>query len=173
MIFELDARCFFQAHRQLLPQLVRQVVGSWQGDLACDLYAGVGLFSVPLAESYDRVIAVEGDAVSGRFLKRNARKNRRSNLELVPSAVESWIRGLPEGTDRVVVDPPRTGLSRQTCAVLRDRSPRRLTYVSCHAAALARDLKLLAPKYGIESLTLIDLFPQTGHMEVVVQLVSR
>ena len=171
--YQLDARCFFQSHRQLLPSLVEKVVGPWQGDVAYDLYAGVGLFSVPLAKLYATVVAVEGDGVAGRFLKRNARRRRLANCQLVRSAVESWIGGLTERADRVIVDPPRTGLSKKVSNTLCSRKPRRLTYVSCHAATLARDLKFLCRVFDVEALVLMDLFPQTGHMEVVAQLVSR
>lgn len=171
--YELDARCFFQAHHGLLEKLTEHVVGPWRGNQAFDLYAGVGLFSLPLAMHYDQVVAVEGDRVAGRFLKRNARRNRLEHLRFVHSAVESWIEKLPDRSDRVVVDPPRTGLSRQVCGWLSSRRPRRLTYVSCHAATLARDLRHLSEAFEIERLVLIDLFPQTGHMEVVAQLVAR
>lgn len=171
--YQLDARCFFQSHQQLLPRLVQEVVGSWQGDTAYDLYSGVGLFSLPLAELYGNVVAVEGDNVAGRYLKRNARRNRLENCRLVRSAVESWIGRLPEGADRVIVDPPRTGLSKKVCNTLSSRRPRRLTYVSCHAATLARDLKSLTRMFEVEEVVLLDLFPQTGHMEAVTHLVCR
>jgi 23S rRNA (uracil1939-C5)-methyltransferase len=169
--YELDARCFFQAHRELLPRLVQEVVGPWKGQQAFDLYAGVGLFSLPLAMNYGRVLAVEGDGVAGRFLRRNARRERLEGLDFEHSAVESWIDRLPAAADRVIVDPPRTGLTRRTSEQIARQRPLRLTYVSCHAATLARDLKILAPGLAVERITLFDLFPQTGHMETVVQLV--
>lgn len=171
--YSLDARCFFQAHRQLLPTLVEDAVGEWTGQEAFDLYAGVGLFSLPLARNYERVTAVEGDRVATRFARRNAREHRFKQLEVVSRAVEGWINELPEGAERVIVDPPRSGLSRPVRAVLRNKAPARLTYVSCHAGTLARDLRELAVVYEIEELVLLDLFPQTGHMEVVAQLVRR
>jgi 23S rRNA (uracil1939-C5)-methyltransferase len=77
---------------------------------------------------------------------------------------------MPRDLDRVVVDPPRGGLSREVRQALLARPPVRLTYVSCHPAALARDLRQLLPTYRIESFLFFDLFPQTGHMEVVVQM---
>ncbi len=169
----LDARCFFQAHRQLLPTLVEAAVGSWSGEEAFDLYAGVGFFSLPLARHYQRVTAVEGDRVAARFARRNAREHRFKQLEVVSRAVEGWIGELPEKAERVIVDPPRSGLSRPVRAALHSRPPLRLTYVSCHAGTLARDLRELGTLYAIEELVLLDLFPQTGHMEVVAQLVLR
>jgi 23S rRNA (uracil1939-C5)-methyltransferase len=80
------------------------------------------------------------------------------------------VRELPSGAARVVVDPPRAGLSLTVRRLLLDRLPDRLTYVSCHAATLARDLAELKAAYRLESLALLDLFPQTGHMESVAQL---
>jgi 23S rRNA (uracil1939-C5)-methyltransferase len=168
--YELDARCFFQTHRQLLPRLIEKVVGPWQGRQAFDLFAGVGLFSLPLAQLYERVIAVEGDRVSGRYLQRNGRRLENAAIDYFHSAVDSWIESLPDGADRIVVDPPRTGLSTGIRRVLCERRAHRLTYVSCHAATLALDLRSLLQVYTLESLSLLDLFPQTGHMEVVAQL---
>jgi 23S rRNA (uracil1939-C5)-methyltransferase len=172
--YTFDARCFFQGHAGLLDALADAVVGDEEGELAIDLYGGVGLFALPLARHYRRVVTVEGDRVASRFARRNARANRCAGVEAVNQAVESWVvTGLPDGADRVVVDPPRDGLSTTVRGLLAARAPRRLTYVSCHPAALARDLRELAPRFAVESIVLVDLFPQTGHMEAVAQLVAR
>ena len=171
--YRYDARCFFQVNRELLPTLIERTVGDATGELAFDLYAGVGLFSLPLASRYARVVAVEGDRIAARYARKNARHNHLENVEVVHRAVESWIHQLPVAPERVVVDPPRTGLSRPARERLLERRPIRLTYVSCHPAALARDLKALMTAYRVESMTFIDLFPQTAHMEVVVQLVVK
>jgi 23S rRNA (uracil1939-C5)-methyltransferase len=170
--YAYDARCFFQAHRQLLPRLVELAVGPWEGAEAYDLYGGVGLFSLPLAGRYGRVVSVEADRVAARYARNNARRNRLPRVEEVGQVVESWIAALPQRPDRVLVDPPRSGLTAKVRQALLARRARRLTYVSCDAATLARDLRLLAPTYQLESVDLVDLFPQTGHMEAVVQLTS-
>jgi 23S rRNA (uracil1939-C5)-methyltransferase len=167
-----DARSFFQGHRELLGLLVDRAVGDWSGEAAFDLYAGVGLFSLALAARYRRVTAVESDGGAVRYLRINARRNHRE-LEIVGRSVDAWIRSLPPEADRVLVDPPRAGLALPVVRVLADRRPRRLTYVSCHVATLARDLKELARAYRVESITWFDLFPQTGHLEAVVQLERR
>jgi 23S rRNA (uracil1939-C5)-methyltransferase len=168
--YRLDARCFFQAHRTLVGRLVATVVGPWEGDLAVDLYAGVGLFSLPLGRRYRRVVAVEGERISARYARGNAQRHK-VPVEVVAQAVESWAGQLPE-CDRVLVDPPRAGLTPPLRRALLARQPKRLTYVSCHAATLARDLRELLASYRLESLTLFDLFPQSGHMECVAQLVA-
>lgn len=167
--YAVDARCFFQAHRQLLPALVGKAIGEWTGEVAYDLYAGVGLLTLPLASKYSRVVAVESDRMAVRFARRNAQVNKATAVEHVGCAVESWIDALPADVPRVVLDPPRTGLSAKVRQVLRQRPPQRLTYVSCHPATLARDLKMLGSVYRIEQVIALDMFPQTGHMEVVVQ----
>ena len=102
-----DARCFFQAHRQLLPYLVELAVGPWEGAEAYDLYAGVGLFSLHLARRYSRVVSVEADRVAARYGRNNARRNRLPQVSEVGQVVESWIAALPDRPDRVLVDPPR------------------------------------------------------------------
>ncbi len=170
--YRFDARCFFQGHRSLLPELIEATLGAPAagGEIAFDLYCGVGLFTLPLAARYRQVIGVEGDRLAVRYARRNARRNGCGGVEIEGRAVESWIGLLPEGADRVVADPPRTGLKGRVLDVLLERAPKRITYVSCHPAALARDLKLLKQRYDLESLALADLFPQTGHMEAIVQL---
>jgi 23S rRNA (uracil1939-C5)-methyltransferase len=168
--FEHDARAFFQAHAGLLGDLQREVCGRSTGELAVDLYAGVGLFTLPLARRYRRVIAVESDRIAARFASRNARANGVANVEVVARSVESWARSMPKEVDRVVVDPPRTGLPRPLRRALIEARVARLTYVSCHPATLARDLRDLVTAYSVRSLALVDLFPQTGHIEMVVGL---
>ena len=186
LVYAYDARCFFQAHRQLVPALIEHAVGpgviagdgnagdgSAASDTAFDLYAGVGLFSLPLAKCYRRVVAVEWDRVASRYAIRNARRNHLANIEVEHRAVDSWIHRLPPKAARVLVDPPRRGLTQDIRRTLLARRPRRLTYVSCQVATLARDLGQMRSGFRIESLTLLDMLPQTGYIEAVVQLVDR
>ncbi len=179
LVYAYDARCFFQGHRQLAPALVEHAldasrIGAEEGDgTAFDLFAGVGLFSLPLAGRYRQVVAVESDRVACRFNRKNAKRNQIANLDVKLQSVESWIPRLPRRPTRVIVDPPRLGLSHKIRRALVEKRPQHLTYVSCNAATLARDLKQLGPGFRIDSLALLDMFPQTGHMEIVVQLLDR
>ncbi len=169
--YRYDARCFFQAHDTLTERLVEAAVGTWSGKSAVDLYAGVGLFSLPLAVRYERVTAVESDKIAVRYARGNARRGKLP-VDVVGSAVDSWVGDL-KPCDRVLVDPPRTGLSIRVVSRLGLVQPARLTYVSCHAATLARDLRRLSPSFELEELVFIDMFPQTGHIEVVAQMRAR
>jgi len=169
-VYRFDARCFFQAHRGLVGALIEAALGSDSGELAFDLYAGVGLFSVPLSHRYRRVIAVEGNSIAARYARINRKENAVTGLEVEHLAVENWIEHLPEDAERIVVDPPREGLVPKVRRSLLTRPPRHLTYVSCDAATLARDLRALKRHFRIDALTLIDMFPQSGQMEVVAQL---
>lgn len=171
--YAYDARTFFQAHRGLVGRLIEVAVGDDEGGAACDLYGGVGLFALPLARRYRQVTLVEGDRIAVRFARNNARRNRVDNVELVNQAVETWMRRPPSGLDRVLVDPPRAGLAKPVRRALAQEPPRRLTYVSCHVATLARDLRQLSELYRVQSVTFLDLFPQTGHIETVAQLALR
>lgn len=167
-----DPRCFFQSHLLLTPKLVEVALGDFadpEGEVF-DLYAGVGLFALPLARRYGKLTAVESDRTAVRYLRKNLKACGAGEARTESVTVEHWIDELPAGAARVVVDPPRTGLARRVRDVLLERAPRRITYVSCNASTLARDLKRLLLGYEIESLTLLDMFPQTGHMEQVVQL---
>lgn len=169
--YEYDARVFFQAHAGLLDDLVRETCGPWTGAAAVDLFAGVGLFSLPLARHYGNVVAVESDRVACRYARRNARSAGLDNLEVATRSAESWMAGRAGGAlERVVVDPPRTGMSRRLRRMLLACRPRRLTVVSCHPATLARDLRDLCPTYSLDGLAFLDIFPQSGHIETVAQL---
>jgi 23S rRNA (uracil1939-C5)-methyltransferase len=169
------AESFFQANRFLLPQLVAAVAAAVPdpGEVL-DLYAGVGLFSVALAASGRlEVTAVEGDRSSGADLRENARGHE-PRLAVHVARVEDYLasrRGPPPAT--LILDPPRTGMSKDAAeAVVRLRPPR-IVYVSCDPPTLARDARrLLDAGYRLESIRAFDLFPNTPHVETLAVLIS-
>jgi 23S rRNA (uracil1939-C5)-methyltransferase len=139
--------------------------------VALDLYAGVGLFAIPLAGRFERVVAVEGNQRAADFARRNAKEHGTRNVEVVVEPVERWLAGAAEGADLAVLGPPRTGLGRDGAASLARLAPRRIVYVSCDPATLARDARVLVDGgYTLESVEAYDLFPQTFHVEAVVKL---
>jgi 23S rRNA (uracil1939-C5)-methyltransferase len=137
-----------------------------------DLYAGVGLFSTVLAATgHAPVTAVEGDPVSSADLAVNARPFA-GVLTVEAISVEAFLRTarIPPGAT-LLVDPPRTGVSREALdALLALRAPR-VVYVSCDVATLARDLRrALDEGYALRTLEAFDLFPNTAHVESVAVL---
>jgi 23S rRNA (uracil1939-C5)-methyltransferase len=165
---ERQARAFFQANRYVLPVLVNAVLAQVRpdGDVI-DLYAGVGLFAAALAAAgRDGITAVEGDRVSGADLAMNAKRlDGAVSCEL--QAVERYLAertGDPAAT--IIVDPPRTGLSREALDGVLAHGAERLVYVSCDIATLARDVRRAVDAgYQLTHLEAFDLFPNTAHVE--------
>jgi 23S rRNA (uracil1939-C5)-methyltransferase len=168
--YRVDHGAFFQVNRWLVDALVERVVAGQQGKLAWDLFAGVGLFARQLAANFDRVVAVESAPSATAALEHNLRG---TSGAAVHSETLAFLRRSRTGErpGLIVVDPPRTGLGAETCALLAEIAAPVVACVSCDPATLARDLRaLIASGYAIQSITLADLFPQTFHMETVVQL---
>lgn len=172
--YEFGVRSFFQGNRLLVEALVKTVVGDKQGELAVDLYAGVGLFSLPLASRFKQVCAVEGNRAAAQHGVENARANNVANVRYENVSVEAWLKykaAEQPRPDLVVLDPPRAGAGATVIERLAALAPPQLMYVSCDPATLARDLKMLvAYGYRLESVTAFDMFPQTFHVETVVEM---
>jgi 23S rRNA (uracil1939-C5)-methyltransferase len=164
---ERHAESFFQANRFLLPGLVEAVTHAIPADGAVlDLYAGVGLFSVCLAASgRTRLSAVEGDRTSGKDLTRNAAAYAGA-LRVSVGSVEEYLARRKPRASTVLVDPPRTGMSREAMQAIVAIRAARVVYVSCDPATMARDARrLLYGGYDLASLQAFDLFPNTPHVE--------
>jgi 23S rRNA (uracil1939-C5)-methyltransferase len=173
--YSYNAEAFFQVNQALLGELVRSAVGEESGTSALDLYCGVGLFTLPLARRFRRVVGVESNSVATRFARRNVQHAQLSNASIITADVADWIRSSAvkrESFDYVLLDPPRAGAESAVIKGILEFAPPRISYVSCDPATLARDLKkLMAGKFEVESVTGFDMFPQTHHVETVVQLV--
>jgi len=168
--YRVSAGAFFQANRLILQDLVALVTAGRIGRLALDLYAGVGLFSTVLAKTFAQVIAVEASPTSHADLLYNSP----ANVKAVRATTGQYLMdaGGKQQPDLVVVDPPRAGLGESVAKHLGKMGAPQLVYVSCDPATLARDLTFLrAGGYRIEQAHLIDLFPQTYHIESVFHLV--
>ncbi len=166
--YRVSAGSFFQTNRFLTDKLVKLVTEGRSGGYALDLYAGTGLFSVALAKTFREVGAVESTPLSFRDLKQNCPPN----VHCVGEPVQRFLESIERPIDLAVVDPPRAGLGEKAAGLLADSVTPRITYVSCDPATLARDLTVLVKSgYRIEEAHLVDLFPQTFHIESVLQLV--
>jgi 23S rRNA (uracil1939-C5)-methyltransferase len=169
-----NVRSFFQGNRFQLEPLVHYVAGQAGPGPVVDLYAGVGLFGLALAAAgREPVTLVEGDTVSSADLEDNAEPfaprvtvARRKVETFLAAARRSDLNGAT-----VIVDPPRTGLSREAIAEIIRLGPPRIVYVSCDVATLARDTRTLVDAgYRLDSLKGIDLFPNTAHVETIASL---
>lgn len=166
--FRVSAGSFFQVNRFMLDALISATVVD--ADSAVDLYAGAGLFSLPLAQRCKRVIAVEGNASAAADLKFNAR-SAGLDIDVHHADVDKWIETLEIGPELLVADPPRAGLGKTVTRHIVRLRPRRIHIVACDPATLARDLAvLLANGYRIDRMIVADLFPQTYHVETLVHL---
>jgi 23S rRNA (uracil1939-C5)-methyltransferase len=157
---------FFQVNRFLIEALVNEVTGSYTGETVLDLYAGAGLFSLPLAGRFQNVTAVERSASALHDLEHNTD----GRVTTVRASANEYLKELSVAPKLIIADPPRSGLdSDVTGQLLRLQAPQ-LVIVSCDPATLARDLKSLTAAYEIRRVALIDLFPQTFHFETVAHL---
>ncbi|MCL2736676.1 MAG: RsmD family RNA methyltransferase [Propionibacteriaceae bacterium] len=173
--FEVAADGFWQVHRhapEVLVDAVLDAVGEIHGRVV-DLYAGAGLFTVPLAcVARDQVTAVEGSSRAVSFLRRNTRDLSVRCLDGDVARVLPTL-DIPD-VDVVVCDPPRAGAGAKAVAEISRLAPARVVYVACDPAALARDVSLFAQAgYDLEGLRAFDLFPLTHHVECVALLTRR
>jgi 23S rRNA (uracil1939-C5)-methyltransferase len=159
---------FFQVNRFLIDELVEIVTSNREGLLAWDLYAGVGLFSRALAKTFQKVVAVEatGTDLINSFKGPGRLAVEAMTVEFLRNAVVQRER-----PQLIVMDPPRAGVGAEVCSLLARVSAPELVYVSCDPVTLARDLQMLVESgYRLQELHMVDLFPQTFHLETVVVL---
>jgi 23S rRNA (uracil1939-C5)-methyltransferase len=135
-----------------------------------DLYAGVGAFAILAAPHARRVIAVEEAPVAATDARYNAQRADARNVEMHTRTAEQLMPTLSERIDAAILDPPRSGCATAVVDGLLRLRPRRIVYVSCDVATLLRDLRLLRAAYDIASCQMIDMFPQTFHIETVTVL---
>src|SRR5208282_5950810 len=172
--YQVGAGAFFQVNRYLVDEMVSVVTGNARGDVALDLYAGGGLFSAFLAESFHHIFAVEASQTSHADLVQNVP----ANVKAIGARTEDFLRSdylrsrpVRRRPDLIVLDPPRTGAGKAVIRSLVELGAPVVRYVSCDPATLARDLApLLAAGYHIEEAHLFDLFPETFHIESVMLL---
>lgn len=174
--YHFPLRHFFQSNLGMAAMLVEDAIEGLSGQRAADLYCGAGLFAARLAERFAEVVCVESDAVSLEAARGNLPGGAG---RFVAADVEAWARGEAAKSRRgaqarfdcVVADPPRSGLSEATREWLKSAAPGLFVYVSCDCATMARDIgDLKRSGWNLQSLTLYDFYPQTGHIEALARL---
>jgi 23S rRNA (uracil1939-C5)-methyltransferase len=175
--YQYDTTSFFQVNALLLDEFVREATAEVSGNLAIDLYAGVGLFSIQLAQQFNSVIGVEASHRSVEFARENAAINKSENVQFIIERADVWLRGFAkqhtdQAPDLLLLDPPRSGAA-ECMEAIAHLKPRRIHYVSCDPTTLARDLKtIVAEGYTLNRVVGFDLFPQTYHIETIAFLSS-
>lgn len=180
--FRVSHLSFFQVNRFLIEDLLKTVTAGVRGELALDLYSGVGFFTLPLARAFKRVVCVDANLAATQDLYANADT---AGVEIIThnEHMEDFLKKTKEKPDFVVLDPPRSGLGAESAERLANLGAAEILYLSCDPSTLARDLAVLtnSPRksreitgpdihYEITEMHLFDLFPQTFHIETLVRL---
>ena len=180
--FRVSHLSFFQVNRFMIGDLLQTMTSGAKGEVALDLYAGVGFFTLPLARAFKKVVSVDANLAATRDLYANADS---AGVTIVShnEHAEEFLSKTDEKPDFVSLDPPRAGLGAETAAKLAALGAPEIAYLSCDPSTLARDLAVLtgsakktsaesgnAIRYEISEMHLFDLFPQTFHIETLVRL---
>ena len=168
----VGAGSFFQVNYTLLDEFVAAVTGNESGECVWDLYAGVGLFSLALVERFQRVIAVESSEAACKDLRVNLRNTAAEHVQTTAlNFLQQAVVRRQAAPNLILLDPPRAGAGVEACKLLAEVGPQRIVYVSCDPATLGRDLgALIQSGYRLLRLQLVDMFPQTYHMETIAML---
>ena len=175
--YRISPLSFFQTNTkgaEVLYGILRSWTRELKAKLILDLYCGGGGIALSLAGAAEKVIGVESNPAAVADAKANARLNKLANCEFYGSTVEFILPSLLDmKPEAAVVDPPRAGLHASAAKALFDMAPPILFYVSCNPEALARDLMALGPRYTVDRLVCVDLFPHTDHVETVAWLTRK
>lgn len=175
--YQFSAAAFFQINHDLLEPIIDEAIGNAAGNLAVDLYCGVGLFTLPLARRFKKVVGIEANRQAIHFSRLNLASANLANAVVDIARVGEWLKENSESlgpVDFLLLDPPRTGAENKDIHGILNLRPSQISYVSCDPATLARDLKkLLAAGYKLHLIKAFDMFPQTHHVETVVRLIQN
>ena len=176
-VFNIHPNAFFQTNSYQAVKLIdyaAKLLDFRSNDVLLDLYCGVGLFGIALHSYVDRVIGLELDREAIKCAEINALENDARNVKLICGRAEDLVKHLKERINLAIVDPPRPGLHPKVIKALLKIEPREILYVSCNPNTMARDIALLSKKYKLDDkIRLIDMFPQTPHVEAMAKLVRR
>lgn len=171
----LKPQVFFQANIYTLIDLHNAIMPLEKGIMAIDFYAGSGFFSLLLAKYFEYVLAIEEVSDASNLMKKNVVLNNIDNIEVINSSVEkAEIPKRYNSPDLMLLDPPRSGMSKKAIGRALNLKPKNIFYISCDPATLARDISYFYNNfYDIQEIILVDQFPHTFHFETIVKLKSR
>jgi len=171
--FKVNLNSFFQINPYTYEKMfthIKKLINF--NDILLDLYSGVGVFSILLSENCKKIYSIEINENSYKNALENKKINNLENITFMLGKVEDNLPKISEKIDTIIVDPPRSGLSKITIKQIININPKKIIYVSCNPMTLARDLNLLNNSYKLECIKAFDMFPRTNHIECVCELKS-
>jgi len=177
--FYISPKSFFQVNTvqtEMLYNVLKEGLDLDKDDILFDLYSGVGTIGIFLSESVKKVYGIEIEEEAVEMANKNILRNDIKNCEYIAGGVEDKIEIFKNDNIKptvIVVDPPRKGLDEKSIQYILDFNSDKIGYVSCNPATLARDLKILSSKYNVTSITPVDMFPHTVHVECVAILEKK
>lgn len=169
--FAISPRSFFQVNTlqaEMLYTILKEKLNLTKNEILFDLYSGVGSIGIFLSQKVKQVYGIEIEKQAIEMANVNIAENGVKNAEYIAGSVEEKLKNLKKRKiqpDVIVVDPPRRGLDEKSIHYILKFAPKKIGYVSCNPATLARDLKLLESQYEIGTITPVDMFPHTSHVE--------
>lgn len=174
--YRIEPNTFFQVNTtqaQKLYQVALDLLEPTSDDIVLDAYCGVGSIGCFIAESVKEVVGIEINAASIKLANINAKNNGLTNTTFIAGDMHDQSNyQYYKDCNKVIVDPPRSGLDQKLIELLNLQEYEKIIYISCNPATLARDLNLLKQSYKIKTIQPVDLFPQTYHLECVVELIK-
>ncbi len=175
-VFEISANSFFQTNTrgaQTLYETVARYAGLTGREYVVDLYCGTGTIAIWLSKHAGKVLGLEIAQSAVADARKNCLRNGITNCSFTAGDVRESISSIPVRPDVLVIDPPRAGMHKDVAARAGMLGAKRIVYVSCNPATLARDLSMLAPDYHIDEIQPVDMFPHTYHIEAVAKLTKK
>jgi 23S rRNA (uracil1939-C5)-methyltransferase len=167
--FSYGFDCFFQNNMELFEEALAEMrSAAFKCGKLVDLYSGVGVIGLSLRDLADKVVAVESSPSSAKYAALNAEANGAKNFEMVCSLSEKTAEGLFDGTDILVLDPPRAGLHTKVIKRIMEIMPKRIIYLSCNPITQGRDAAFFMEKYKIIRSAGFDFYPNTPHAETLL-----
>lgn len=171
--FRVSYNAFFQVNNYMAKQIFDILNNYLSGKNLLDLYCGVGTLGLSLKDKYKNIYGIEKIGNAIKDAKYNAHSNNIKNAHYYTGDTSKILKKLNVKFDTIIVDPPRSGLNKETIDQILAISPKNLAYISCDPMTLARDLKILINSYNIEKINALDMFPNTYHVETVVILSKK
>jgi len=171
--FEISSNSFFQTNTKgagILYETVKKYANLSKKDRVMDLYSGTGTIAASLSDSAKEIIGIEIVESAVKDAEKNCRRNGISNCRFVLGDIRECLSEISERIDVMVIDPPRSGMHKDVVKQVSEMAPKRIVYVSCNPATMARDLNMIKEQYAVLEIQPVDMFPHTYHIEAVARL---